>query len=144
MCIYLISVWVRQQETPARNLSKSYVEPSLPGRGRAVPLTAPLHAPRSPSSPSAPVLSPGSPRVDVWGGRGTAAMPRWVRWRTIEPTPSGAYRNRHSRGGVIWTPSPPTPPLPSSQYLVLILVPAKDFFAVRSESILRGTIVKIW
>ena len=33
----------------------------------------------------------GTPRADVWGGRGTVVVARAVRSRTIKPTPSGAY-----------------------------------------------------
>ena len=48
----------------------------FPGSERPVPGKAPLHAPRSPSWTSAAILSPGTPRADVWGGRGTIVVLR--------------------------------------------------------------------
>ena len=39
-------------------------------------------APRSPSLPAAPLLSPGMPRATIWGRRGTVARPREVGWRS--------------------------------------------------------------
>ena len=50
----------------------------FPGSERPVPGRAPLHAPRSPSRASAAILSPATPRADVWGGRGTVVVPRGV------------------------------------------------------------------
>ena len=38
--------------------------------------------PRSPSLATAPLLSPGTPRPAVWGGRGTVARPRGGGWRS--------------------------------------------------------------
>ena len=67
----------------------------FPESDRPVPGKAPLHAPRSPSRTSAAILSPGTPRADVWGGRGTVVVLRGAGWRTVEPMPSGACWNRH-------------------------------------------------
>ena len=39
------------------------------------------------------IFSPGTPKADVWGERGTVVVPRGVRWRTVEPVPTGAYWN---------------------------------------------------
>ena len=63
---------------------------ATPGREQAVPGRAASPAPRSPSSASAPVLSPGTPRTDVWGDRGTVVVAPAVWCRTIEPTRNGA------------------------------------------------------
>ena len=60
------------------------IEPPVPGK-------APLYAPRSSSSASALVLSPGSPRAAAWGGRGTFALPRAAQWCSGEPFKNGAY-----------------------------------------------------
>ena len=50
---------------------------SLPFRGASDPSTGgPFNTPRSPSRSWAPVLSPGSPRAAVWGGRGVNPRPR--------------------------------------------------------------------
>ena len=66
----------------------------FPGKQQSVSERAFLHAPRSSSRALAAVLSPGTPSVDVWGGRGTVMVPRGVRWRKVEPMPSGAYWNQ--------------------------------------------------
>ena len=55
---------------------------ATPGSERPVPGRARFQGPRSPWRSSAPVLSPGSPRADVWGGRGTIVVPRGVGWRS--------------------------------------------------------------
>ena len=47
---------------------------AIPGSERSVPGRA-LHAPRLPSRSSAPVLSSGSPRAAVWGGRDATLIP---------------------------------------------------------------------
>ena len=57
---------------------------------QSVPSGAFLHAPRSPSRAVASIRSPGTPRVDVWGGRGTVVVPRGVGRRTVETVPTGA------------------------------------------------------
>ena len=59
-------------------------ERSLPPRerGGSVPGRAPPHDPRSPSRALAAILSPGTPRTDVWSGRGTVVVPRGVGWRS--------------------------------------------------------------
>ena len=61
---------------------RSRASAPFPGRERSVPGRATLHAPRSPSRASAAILSPGIPRADVWGGRGTVVVPRGVGWRS--------------------------------------------------------------
>ena len=48
---------------------------AIPRSWRSVPGRT-LHAPRSPSWSSSPVLSPGPQRADVSGGRGATARPR--------------------------------------------------------------------
>ena len=56
---------------------------SPPSRGASDPSPGgPFHAPRSPSRSWAPVLSPGSPRVAVWGGHGANPRPRVAEWRS--------------------------------------------------------------
>ena len=65
------------------------IPPRSRGESEPSPGGAPLHAPRTPSLSSAPVSSPGSPRADAWSGRGAVAVPRGVRWCTIEPRTSG-------------------------------------------------------
>ena len=65
--------------------------PPLPGTERAVPGRAPFHAPRLSSWTAAPLHSPGTPRVAVWGGRDVVARPRGIGWRPGEPVPRGAY-----------------------------------------------------
>ena len=64
----------------------------FPARERAVPWRAHPPALRSPSS-----FVRRSPRGDVWGDRGAVAVPRVVRWRTVEPVSVGVYGSRHSR-----------------------------------------------
>ena len=67
----------------------------FPGRERSVPGRARLHAPRSPSRASAAILSPGTPRADVWGGRGTVVVQRGVGWRSGIASVYWVYYNRH-------------------------------------------------
>ena len=72
--IILNLVWGRPRHGNAsENVGKSffYGGPApFPGSERAVSRSAPFHAPRSPSWALAPVLSAGTPKADVWGGRG--------------------------------------------------------------------------
>ena len=86
------------------NASEDAVNPSVcadpprsrfPGRERSVPGRVPLHGPRSPSEASAAVLSPGTLRVDVWGGHGTVVVPRGVGWRSGLADVLGVSYNRH-------------------------------------------------
>ena len=56
-------------------LSRGVIEPSPGG---------PFHAPRSPRWESSAVVSPGTPRDDVWGGRGTDARSLGAGWRSVE------------------------------------------------------------
>ena len=58
------------------------IEPPVPGK-------APLYAPRSSSSASALVLSPGSPRAAAWGGSGSLVWMRGVGYRSAEPVRLG-------------------------------------------------------
>ena len=89
--------------TPGGKGLRIYCEPlrsrgssaSFPGRERAVPGRAPLHAPRSPSRASAAILSPGTARADVWGGRGTVVVPRGVRWRSGLAAVFWVFYNRY-------------------------------------------------
>ena len=44
-----------------------------------------FHAPRSRSWDSSAVVSPGTPRADVWGGLGTGVRSLGAGWRAVEP-----------------------------------------------------------
>ena len=80
----------------------------FPGRERSVPGRARLHAPRSPSRALAAILSPGTPRADVWGRRDTVVVPTAVGWpsrlvavflicynRHVFKDPSGHHHHQH-------------------------------------------------
>ena len=43
-----------------------------------------VHAPLWRSSDSSAVVSPGTPRADVWGGRGTGVRSLGAGWRAVE------------------------------------------------------------
>ena len=66
-------------------------DPPLPGEGVICPREGVSPRAPPPSWASAEILSPGTPRADVWGGRGTVVLPRGVGGRTVEPVPTGAY-----------------------------------------------------
>ena len=88
---------------------------ATPGSEQPVPGRVPFHGPRSPSQASEAVLSPGSPRADVWGGRGTVVVPRGVGWRSGLAAVFWVCYNRHVFKDPFGSPSSPSPPpLPRS------------------------------
>ena len=67
-------------------ISMLYNPPPYRGPG-----TAPFDAPHLSSLVLGPVLSPITPCIAVWGGRGAVTLPRVARWRSGEPFQNGAY-----------------------------------------------------
>ena len=96
--IMLKLVWRRNREGhgsgSVRKSLLSRGSAAFPESERPVHGRAPLHAPRLPSRASAAIISPATPRADVWCRRGTVVVPRGVGWRAVEPVPSGACWNR--------------------------------------------------
>ena len=94
VCFLVSSVHLARKDD-----SEDAVNPSLP----ADPSRFRRESEPSPGGRIPPALrSPSSfvrrsPRGDVWGDRGAVAVPRVVRWRTVEPVSVGVYGSRHSR-----------------------------------------------
>ena len=83
----------KKTESPEGRISVG--ECFTPPRGPSEAVAgAVFHAPCSPSLALGTVLSPATPRAAVWGGRGTAARPRVVAWRSGVPFQKGAFENR--------------------------------------------------
>ena len=61
----------------------SYDSPPSGGEREPSPGEA-FHAPRSRSWDSPAVVSPGTPTVDAWGGRGTGVRSLGAGWRAVE------------------------------------------------------------
>ena len=61
----------------------SYDSPASTGEREPSPGEA-FHAPRSRSWDSSAVVSPGTLRADVWGGRGTGVRSLGAGWRAVE------------------------------------------------------------